>query len=45
VPGISQGSVVTCLGCGGISCDDFVTNLLASLPVKEFAQLTGIWGS
>jgi len=45
VPGISQGSVVTCLGCGGILGDDFVTNLLLSLPLKEFGQSTGIWGS
>ena len=30
-PNISQGSVVTCLRCGGIFNDDFTTNLLLSL--------------
>jgi len=33
---ISQGSVVTQLGCGGIVNDDFVANLLLNLSVKEF---------
>ena len=33
---ISQGSVATCLGCGGVFVYDFVTNFLLSLTVKEF---------
>ena len=33
---ISQGSVETCLGCGGIVKFDFVANLPMSLQVKEF---------
>ena len=33
---ISQGSVVTRLGCGGVYVHDFVTNFLLSLTVKEF---------
>jgi len=33
---ISQGSVATHLGCGGVFVHDFVTNFLASLTVKEF---------
>jgi len=33
---ISQGSVETCLGCGGIVKFDSVANLPVSLPVKEF---------
>ena len=33
---ISQGSVVTRLGCGGVFVYDFVTNFLPSLTVKEF---------
>jgi len=33
---ISQGSVATRLGCGGIFKYQFVTNLLLSLTVKEF---------
>jgi len=33
---ISQSSVVTQLGCGGIVNDDFVSNLLVNLSVKEF---------
>jgi len=32
---ISQGSVATCLGCGGVFVHDFVTNFLLSLTVKE----------
>ena len=32
---ISQGSVETCLGCGGIVKVDFVANLPVSLPVKK----------
>jgi len=32
---ISQGSVVTRLGCGGVFVYDFVTNFLLSLTVKE----------
>ena len=33
---ISQGSVATRLGCGGVFVYDFVTNFLHSLTVKEF---------
>ena len=33
---ISQGSVATHLGCGGVFVYDFVTNVLLSLIVKEF---------
>ena len=33
---ISQGSVTTHLGCGGVFKYDFVTNFLVSLKVKEF---------
>jgi len=33
---ISQGSVATRLGCGGVFVYDFVTNFLLSLRVKEF---------
>jgi len=33
---ISQGSVATRLGYGGVFANDFVTNFLLSLTVKEF---------
>ena len=33
---ISQGSVATRLGCGGVFVYDFVTHFLLSLTVKEF---------
>jgi len=33
---ISQGSVATHLGCGGVFKRDFVTNFLLSPRVKEF---------
>jgi len=33
---ISQCSVATRLGCGGVFVHDFVTNFLPSLTVKEF---------
>jgi len=33
---ISQGSVVTCLRCGGIFKYDYVASLLPSLTAKEF---------
>ena len=33
---ISQGSVATRLGCGGVFAYDFVTNFLLSLTVKNF---------
>ena len=32
---ISQGSVATRLGCGGVLLHDFVTNFLLSLTVKK----------
>jgi len=33
---ISQGSVATRLGCGGVFVYDFLANCLLSLTVKEF---------
>jgi len=33
---ISQGSVVTHLGCGGICSESFIANCLLILTVKEF---------
>jgi len=36
---ISQGSVVTQLGCGGVFKYDFVTNFLLTLKVKEFLKI------
>jgi len=33
---ISQGSVATRLGCGGVFVCDFVTNFLLSLTAKAF---------
>ena len=33
---ISQGSVATRLGCGGVFVYDFVTNFVLSLTVKKF---------
>jgi len=35
---ISQGSVATRLGCGGVFVYDFVTNFLPSLTVKNFLK-------
>jgi len=42
---ISQGSVATRLGCGGVFVNDFVTNFLLSLTVKEFWKSVNIWWS
>ena len=42
---ISQGSVATRLGCGGVFAHDFVTNFLLSLTVKEFWKSANIWWS
>ena len=42
---ISQGSVATRLGCGGVFVHDFVTNFLLSLTVKEFWTSVNIWWS
>jgi len=42
---ISQGSVATCLRCGGIFKYELVANLPESLPVKEFRKSVNIWGS
>ena len=39
---ISQGSVATSLGCGGVFAYDFVTNFLLSLTVKEFWKSANI---
>ena len=35
-PDISHGSVATCLRCDETFNDDFITNLMLSLMVKEF---------
>jgi len=40
---ISQGSVMTRLGCGGVFVYHFVTNFLLSLTVKEFLKSVNIW--
>jgi len=40
--GISQGSVVTQLRCGGIVNEDFVANVLVNLPVKECLKSVNI---
>jgi len=42
---ISQGSVATRLGCGGVFMHHFVTNFLLSLTVKEFRKSVHIWRS
>jgi len=42
---ISQGSVATRLGCGGVFVYHFVTNFLLSLTVKEFWKSVNIWWS
>ena len=42
---ISQDSVATRLGCGGVFVHDFVTNFLLSLKVKEFWKSANIWYS
>ena len=42
---ISRRSVATCLNYGGIFNNDFITNLLMSLSVKEFWQSVSIWWS
>jgi len=42
---ISQGSVATRLGCGGVFAHDFVTDFLLSLTVKEFGKSANIWQS
>jgi len=42
---ISQGSVATRLGCGGVFVYDFVTNFQLSLTVKEFKKSSNIWWS
>jgi len=39
---ISQGSVATRIGCGGVFVHDFVINFLLSLTVKEFRELVNI---
>jgi len=40
---ISQGSVATSLGFGGIFTYEFVKDFLLSLTVKEFGKLVNIW--
>ena len=42
---ISQGSVATRLGCGGVFKYNFVTSSLMSLMVKEFRKSVNIWRS
>ena len=40
---ISQSSVATRLGCGGVFVYDFFTNFLLSLTAKEFWKSANIW--
>jgi len=40
---ISQGSVASCLRCGGVFVYDFVRNFLLSLIMKEFWKSVNIW--
>ena len=40
---ISQGSVATCLSCGGRVKDDFVANLLMNLTVKQTWKSVSLW--
>ena len=40
---ISQESVTTRLGCGGVFIHHFVTNFLLSLTVEEFRKSVNIW--
>jgi len=42
---ISQGSVATRLGCGGVYVFDFVTNFLLSLTAKKIWKSVNIWWS
>ena len=42
---ISQGSVATRLGCGGVFVYGFVTNFLLNFTVKEFWKSANIWWS
>jgi len=42
---ISQGSVATHLGCGGVFKENFVTNFLLSLTVKKLWKSVNIWWS
>ena len=39
---ISQGSVATRLGCGGVFVYDFVTNFLLNQTLKEFRKSVNI---
>jgi len=41
----SQGSVATCLRCGGLFTNHFTTDLLLSLLVKQFLKYVNIWQS
>jgi len=41
----SQGSVATCLKCGGLFSNYFTTNLLLSLLVKQLLKSVNIWHS
>ena len=40
---ISQGSVATCLRCGGVFNDEFTANLLVSLLVKTGQYFAKLW--
>jgi len=42
---ISQGSVATFVGCGGIFIYGFIANLIARLTVKELWKSANIWRS
>jgi len=44
VPGVSQGSVATCLRRGGIFSNDFIIGLLLTVVVKEFWQISTVAG-
>ena len=36
---ISPANVVTCLKCGGLFCDKFLTNFLLNVVLKDFKSL------
>ena len=40
---ISQGSVATCIKCGGIFNDGSVTNFLEGVSMEEFWESVNIW--
>jgi len=40
---VSQGSVATQFGCGGIINNHFIENFQQSVPVKEFLKSVNNW--